>query len=76
MTPKVVGKAVMRALSGRRIKPRSVVGKEAGAFVLLSRLPVGLRDRLVKSALGLTEALRPVGAVRSDDTWRQESDAR
>jgi NAD(P)-dependent dehydrogenase (short-subunit alcohol dehydrogenase family) len=57
--PEVVVKAVMAALSGRRAKPRAVVGKGAGAFVLMSRLPIRLRDRLVRSALGLSEALKP-----------------
>jgi NAD(P)-dependent dehydrogenase (short-subunit alcohol dehydrogenase family) len=57
--PEIVVKAVMAALSGRRTKPRAVVGKGAGAFVLLSRLPIRLRDRLVRSALGLSEALKP-----------------
>ena len=57
--PEVVVKAVMGALSGRRTKPRAVVGKGAGAFVMMSRLPVRLRDRLVRSALGLSEALKP-----------------
>ncbi len=57
--PEVVVRAVIAALFGRRTKPRAVVGKGAGAFVLLSRLPTRLRDRLVKSALGLSEALRP-----------------
>jgi len=57
--PEVVVKAVMAALSGRRAKPRAVVGKGAGAFVLMSRLPIRLRDRVVRSALGLSAALRP-----------------
>ena len=57
--PEVVVTAVMAALSGRRTKPRAVVGKGAGAFVLMSRLPIRLRDRLVRSALGLSEALKP-----------------
>lgn len=57
--PEVVVKAVMAALSARRAKPRAVVGKGAGAFVLMSRLPTRLRDRLVRSALGLSAALRP-----------------
>jgi NAD(P)-dependent dehydrogenase (short-subunit alcohol dehydrogenase family) len=56
--PEVVVKAVIAALSGRRTKPRAVVGKGAGAFVMMSRLPIRLRDRLVRSALGLTEALK------------------
>ncbi len=57
--PEVVVRAVIAALSGRRAKLRAVVGKGDGAFVLASRLPIRLRDRLVKSALGLSEALRP-----------------
>jgi NAD(P)-dependent dehydrogenase (short-subunit alcohol dehydrogenase family) len=57
--PDVVVNAVMAALSGRRTKPRAVVGKGAAAFVMMSRLPTGLRDRLVRSALGLREALKP-----------------
>jgi NAD(P)-dependent dehydrogenase (short-subunit alcohol dehydrogenase family) len=57
--PEVVVTAVMAALSGRRTKPRAVVGKGAGAFVLMSRLPIRLRDRLVRSALGLSETLKP-----------------
>jgi NAD(P)-dependent dehydrogenase (short-subunit alcohol dehydrogenase family) len=57
--PEVVVKAVMAALSGRGAKPRAVVGKGTGAFVVLSRLPIRLRDRLVKSALGLSNALNP-----------------
>jgi hypothetical protein len=58
--PEVVVTAVMAALSGRRTKPRAVIGKGAGAFVLMSRLPIHLRDRLVRSALGLSEALKRV----------------
>ena len=57
--PEVVVTAVMAALSGRRTKPRTLVGKGTGAFVLMSRLPIRLRDRLVRSALGLSEALKP-----------------
>jgi NAD(P)-dependent dehydrogenase (short-subunit alcohol dehydrogenase family) len=57
--PEVVVRAVMAALSGRHAKLRAVVGKGAGAFVLMSRLPVRLRDRLVRAALGLSEALKP-----------------
>lgn len=57
--PEVVVKAVVAALSGRRTKPRVVVGKGAGAFVMMSRLPIRLRDRLVRSALGLNKALKP-----------------
>ncbi len=57
--PEVVVKAVMAALSSRRAKPRAAVGRGTGAFVLMSRLPIRLRDRLVRSALGLSEALKP-----------------
>jgi NAD(P)-dependent dehydrogenase (short-subunit alcohol dehydrogenase family) len=57
--PEVVVKAVMAALSGRRTKPRAVVGKGAAAFVMMSRLPTRLRDQLVRSALGLSGALKP-----------------
>ncbi len=51
--------AVIAALSGRKTKPRAVVGKGAGAFMMMSRLPIRLRDRLVRSALGLSQALKP-----------------
>jgi NAD(P)-dependent dehydrogenase (short-subunit alcohol dehydrogenase family) len=57
--PQVVVRAVMAALSGRGARPRTVVGKGAGMFVLMSRLPIRLRDRLMRSALGLSEALKP-----------------
>ena len=57
--PEVVVNAVMAALSGRRPKLRATVGKGAGGFVLMSLLPIRLRDRLIRSALGLSEALRP-----------------
>ncbi len=57
--PEVVVKAVIAALSGRGARLRTAVGSGAGAFVLMSRLPIRLRDRLVKSALGLSRALRP-----------------
>ena len=42
-------------------KPRAVVGKGTGALLLLSRLPIRLRDRMVKNALGLGGALNPTG---------------
>jgi hypothetical protein len=42
-----------------RTKLRAVVGKGAGAFVMMSRLPIRVRDRLMRSALGLNEALKP-----------------
>ena len=43
------------------MKPRAGVGKGTGALFLLSRLPIRLRDRMVKSALGLSGALDPAG---------------
>ncbi len=52
--PEVVVKAVMRALSGNRTKLRMAVGKGTGALLMLSRLPIGARDKFVKNALGLT----------------------
>jgi NAD(P)-dependent dehydrogenase (short-subunit alcohol dehydrogenase family) len=57
--PQVVVRAVMAALSGRGARFRAVVGKGAGMFVLMSRLPIRLRDRLMRSALGLSKALKP-----------------
>jgi NAD(P)-dependent dehydrogenase (short-subunit alcohol dehydrogenase family) len=56
--PRVVVKAVMKALSGHQSKLRVVVGKGTGALLFLSRLPIGTRDKLVKNALGLSGALR------------------
>jgi len=56
--PEAVVAAVLAAISGRS-RPIAVVGRGAGAFVLLSRLPIRLRDRLVRSALGLSRALKP-----------------
>jgi NAD(P)-dependent dehydrogenase (short-subunit alcohol dehydrogenase family) len=57
--PEVVIRAVMTALTGRGAKLRAVVGKGTGTFMLMSRLPIRLRDRLMKSALGLSRALKP-----------------
>ena len=57
--PEVVVNAVIKALFRRRPKPRVVVGKGTGALLMLSRLPVRVRDKLVKSALGLATALKP-----------------
>ncbi len=57
--PEVVVDAVMTALFRKRPKPRVVVGKGTGALLMLSRLPIRTRDRFVKSALGLTAALKP-----------------
>jgi NAD(P)-dependent dehydrogenase (short-subunit alcohol dehydrogenase family) len=57
--PQVVVSAVMAALSGRGARLRAVVGKGAGMLVLMSRLPIRLRDRLMRSALGMSQALKP-----------------
>jgi NAD(P)-dependent dehydrogenase (short-subunit alcohol dehydrogenase family) len=57
--PAVVVDAVIAALSRRRPRPRVVVGKGTGALLALSHMPIRLRDRLVKSALGLTKVLAP-----------------
>jgi len=59
--PDVVVKAVLDALFKTRPKPRVVVGKGTGALLMLSWLPSRKRDKLVKSALGLTAALKPAG---------------
>jgi NAD(P)-dependent dehydrogenase (short-subunit alcohol dehydrogenase family) len=57
--PEIVVSTVLAALSGRGAKLKAVVGKGTGMFVLMSRLPVRLRDRLMKWALGLSELLKP-----------------
>jgi NAD(P)-dependent dehydrogenase (short-subunit alcohol dehydrogenase family) len=57
--PDVVVTAVLDALFKKRPKPRVVVGKGTGALLMLSWLPLRKRDKLVKSALGLTAALKP-----------------
>ena len=57
--PGVVVEAVIKALFGNRPNPRVVVGRGTGTLMLLARLPIRMRDRLVKNALGLTEALKP-----------------
>ncbi|MGO9701853.1 MAG: SDR family NAD(P)-dependent oxidoreductase [Xanthobacteraceae bacterium] len=57
--PEVVVNAAIKALFRRRPKPRVVVGKGTGALLMLSRLPVRVRDKVVKSALGLATALKP-----------------
>jgi NAD(P)-dependent dehydrogenase (short-subunit alcohol dehydrogenase family) len=57
--PEAIVSVVMRSLFARKPGPEVVVGQGSRAFVFLSRLPAGLRDRLVKNALGLTAALRP-----------------
>ena len=56
--PTVVVDAVMTALYEKRPRNRVVVGKGTGALLMLSRLPIRMRDKLVKNALGLTAALR------------------
>lgn len=56
--PKVVVDAVIEALFRNRPKCRVIVGKGTGPLLMLSRLPIRIRDRLVKSALGLTNALK------------------
>jgi NAD(P)-dependent dehydrogenase (short-subunit alcohol dehydrogenase family) len=57
--PDVVVNAVLKALFARTPKPRVVVGKGTSALLMLSHLPIRTRDKLVKSALGLTAALKP-----------------
>jgi NAD(P)-dependent dehydrogenase (short-subunit alcohol dehydrogenase family) len=57
--PDVVVDAVLKALFTKKPKPRVVVGKGTSALLMLSRLPIRTRDKLVKSALGLTAALKP-----------------
>jgi hypothetical protein len=57
--PEVVVNTVIKALFRSHPKPRVVVGKGTGAFLMLSHLPVRARDKLVKRALGLATALKP-----------------
>jgi NAD(P)-dependent dehydrogenase (short-subunit alcohol dehydrogenase family) len=57
--PDVVVDAVLKALFAKKPKPRVVVGKGTSALLMLSHLPIRTRDKLVKSALGLTAALKP-----------------
>jgi NAD(P)-dependent dehydrogenase (short-subunit alcohol dehydrogenase family) len=57
--PAVVAEAVRQALLSRRTKPRMVIGKGTAALLTLAHLPIGLRDRVVKGALGLGGALKP-----------------
>ncbi len=57
--PEVVVDAVIEAIFEKRPKPKVVVGKGTSALLVLSRVPVRTRDKLVKSALGLTAALKP-----------------
>ena len=57
--PAIVIDAVMAAFRAKCSRV-VVVGKGTGAFMMLSRFPVGLRDRLVRAALSLTKALKPL----------------
>jgi short-subunit dehydrogenase len=59
--PDVVVKAVLDAMFKQRPKARVVVGKGTGALLMLSWLPLRKQDKLVRSALGLTAALKPAG---------------
>jgi NAD(P)-dependent dehydrogenase (short-subunit alcohol dehydrogenase family) len=59
--PEVTVDAVIKALFRNRFSARAVVGKRTGAMLMLSRLPIRARDRLVKGALGLSAALKPLG---------------
>jgi NAD(P)-dependent dehydrogenase (short-subunit alcohol dehydrogenase family) len=45
----------------KKPNPRVVVGKGTGALLMLSRVPIRTRDKLIKSALGLTATLKPLG---------------
>jgi hypothetical protein len=57
--PNVVAAAVLAALFAHRPKPRVIVGKCTFPLRLLARLPIRVRDRLVKRALGLAGFLAP-----------------
>jgi NAD(P)-dependent dehydrogenase (short-subunit alcohol dehydrogenase family) len=59
--PQVTVDAVIKALFGNRCSARAVVGKQTSVMLMLSRLPIRARDRLVKGALGLSAALKPLG---------------
>lgn len=56
--PSVVANAVVKALNERTPRFQMVVGKGTGMLLTLARLPVGLRDKMVKSALGLAGPLK------------------
>ncbi|MGO8831898.1 MAG: SDR family NAD(P)-dependent oxidoreductase [Roseiarcus sp.] len=56
--PQVVAEAVIDALRRKQAKLRMVVGRGTGALLMLSWLPIGVRDVLVKNALGLSGALK------------------
>lgn len=56
--------AVVRALTARRPNALYTTGRDGRAFALLSRLPVGARDRLVLRAMGISaDTFRPDDAV-------------
>lgn len=57
--PQIVVDAVIEALLRDHPKPRVVVGKGTSAMLMLSRFPIRTRDKLLKSALGLTTKLKP-----------------
>jgi NAD(P)-dependent dehydrogenase (short-subunit alcohol dehydrogenase family) len=59
--PEVTVDVVTKALFRARFSARTVVGRRTSAMLMLSRLPIRVRDRLVKGALGLTAALKPLG---------------
>jgi NAD(P)-dependent dehydrogenase (short-subunit alcohol dehydrogenase family) len=49
-----VAEAIVNAIEARRPKRRYTVGADARAAGLLLRLPAGMRDRVVASALGVS----------------------
>jgi len=51
--PRVVADAIAQALTAKRPVRRAIIGKGARLLAMLGRLPTGLRDRLVASAMGL-----------------------
>jgi NAD(P)-dependent dehydrogenase (short-subunit alcohol dehydrogenase family) len=59
--PQVTVDAVIKALFRSHCSARAVVGKQTSVMLMLSRLPIRARDRLVKGALGLSAALKPLG---------------
>jgi NAD(P)-dependent dehydrogenase (short-subunit alcohol dehydrogenase family) len=59
--PDVTVDAVIKALFRNRFSARAVVGKRTSVMLMLSRLPIRARDRVVKGALGLSAALKPLG---------------
>jgi NAD(P)-dependent dehydrogenase (short-subunit alcohol dehydrogenase family) len=49
----VLVKTIAKALSSRDPDPRYVAGRDARQLVMLRRVPQGLRDRVLMSAMGL-----------------------